>query len=139
LNILSTWIGSKNAVNTISGTSMASPHTAGLLAYLLSIYPSKEFNPSTLQLTDGFPAPLGVQSTVTIQNAYAVAHAYLPSWMTTFLPAPEFFGTDDASTGPSTLTPLQLKRALLQLASPGLLSELPAGTPNLLIFNNATA
>ncbi len=42
LNILSTWIGSKYAVNTISGTSMASPHIAGLLAYMLSLQPSKD-------------------------------------------------------------------------------------------------
>ncbi|KAK5018720.1 proteinase B [Cryomyces antarcticus] len=41
LNILSTWIGSKYAVNTISGTSMASPHIAGLLAYMLSLQPAK--------------------------------------------------------------------------------------------------
>jgi cerevisin len=40
LSILSTWIGSKYAVNTISGTSMASPHIAGLLAYYLSLQPS---------------------------------------------------------------------------------------------------
>jgi len=37
LSIQSTWIGSKYAVNTISGTSMASPHIAGLLAYYLSL------------------------------------------------------------------------------------------------------
>jgi cerevisin len=42
LNILSTWIGDKYAVNTISGTSMASPHIAGLLAYMLSLQPSKD-------------------------------------------------------------------------------------------------
>ncbi|QIW94761.1 hypothetical protein AMS68_000279 [Peltaster fructicola] len=42
LNIQSTWIGSKYAVNTISGTSMASPHIAGLLAYMLSLQPSKD-------------------------------------------------------------------------------------------------
>ncbi|KAI9684832.1 MAG: serine protease [Trizodia sp. TS-e1964] len=42
LNIQSTWIGSKYAVNTISGTSMASPHIAGLLAYFLSLQPSAD-------------------------------------------------------------------------------------------------
>lgn len=42
LNIQSTWIGSKHATNTISGTSMASPHIAGLLAYFLSMQPSKD-------------------------------------------------------------------------------------------------
>jgi cerevisin len=38
-NILSTWIGSNTATNTISGTSMASPHVAGLMAYFLSLEP----------------------------------------------------------------------------------------------------
>ncbi|KAF7508456.1 hypothetical protein GJ744_009169 [Endocarpon pusillum] len=42
LNILSTWKGSKYATNTISGTSMASPHICGLLAYFLSLQPSKD-------------------------------------------------------------------------------------------------
>ncbi|BFZ61548.1 proteinase B [Saitoella coloradoensis] len=41
LNILSTWIGSKVATNTISGTSMASPHICGLLTYFLSLVPSE--------------------------------------------------------------------------------------------------
>ena len=42
LNIKSTWVGSDTAVNTISGTSMASPHIAGLLAYFLSLQPSSD-------------------------------------------------------------------------------------------------
>ncbi|RKP09667.1 peptidase S8/S53 domain-containing protein, partial [Thamnocephalis sphaerospora] len=36
-DITSTWIGSNVATNTISGTSMASPHVCGLMAYLLSL------------------------------------------------------------------------------------------------------
>ena len=42
LNIQSTWTGSKHAIKTISGTSMASPHIAGLLAYFLSLQPSSD-------------------------------------------------------------------------------------------------
>ncbi|TQV98638.1 hypothetical protein V2A60_007645 [Cordyceps javanica] len=33
-DVLSTWIGSNTATNTITGTSMASPHVAGLAIYL---------------------------------------------------------------------------------------------------------
>jgi cerevisin len=42
LNIKSTWIGGETNTNTISGTSMASPHIAGLLAYMLSLQPAKD-------------------------------------------------------------------------------------------------
>ena len=51
LNIQSTWIGSKYAINTISGTSMASPHVAGLLAYYLSLAPSSDSAYAVAELT----------------------------------------------------------------------------------------
>ncbi|KAL2846437.1 peptidase S8/S53 domain-containing protein [Aspergillus pseudoustus] len=81
LNILSTWIGSEHAVNTISGTSMASPHIAGLLAYFVSLQPSKE-------------------------SAFAVE-----------------------------LTPEKLKKDIISIATEGILTDIPADTPNLLAWN----
>ncbi|CCF60643.1 hypothetical protein KAFR_0L00360 [Kazachstania africana CBS 2517] len=48
LNILSTYIGANDDVTaTLSGTSMASPHVAGLLAYYLSLQPEKSSEFST--------------------------------------------------------------------------------------------
>jgi cerevisin len=51
LSILSTWIGSKYATNTISGTSMASPHICGLLAYYLSLQPAADSEYSVAPIT----------------------------------------------------------------------------------------
>jgi len=136
LNILSTWTGSSHATNTISGTSMASPHTAGLLAYLLSLYGTEEFNPVLDAEFMSFVAPgsSGV-------SLYDIVHSVLPSWAAAFLPPPRMVNLFEGveATGPATITPAQLKKALLNLATKDVLvGSLPSGTPNLLIFNNAT-
>jgi cerevisin len=51
LSILSIWNGSPYATNVISGTSMASPHIAGLLAYYLSLQPAKDSAYAVAELT----------------------------------------------------------------------------------------
>lgn len=82
LSIQSTWIGSKTAVNTISGTSMASPHICGLLAYYLSLQPASD-------------------------SEYSVA----------------------------AITPKELKSQLISIATVGVLTDMPSGTPNVLAWN----
>jgi cerevisin len=81
LNILSTWIGSKYATNTISGTSMASPHICGLLTYFLSLAPSSD-------------------------SDYTVP-----------------------------VTPAKLKKRMVNIATPDMLTDIPSGTVNLLAWN----
>lgn len=113
---------------------MASPHTAGLLAYLLSIYPSKTFDPDTSAFV---PSPV-LQSVPqrALGTIFSFARAALPSWMSSIIPPPVL---DTVAPVPlPTLTPAQLKRALIALATPSVLAQLPPKTPNLLIFNNAT-
>ncbi|KZT22518.1 hypothetical protein NEOLEDRAFT_1137991 [Neolentinus lepideus HHB14362 ss-1] len=134
LNILSTYIGSNTSTTTMSGTSMASPHTAGMLAYLLSLYPSDTFNPG-LSSEDMLPAMLQPQRA---SSVYGLIHSILPSWVAPFVPTPELVSSLQAPTGPSTLSPTQLKKALIALGSKDVLSELPPKTVNILIFNNAT-
>jgi cerevisin len=137
MNIRSTYIGSTEAVTTMSGTSMASPHVAGLLAYLLSLHPSAKFSP---EVSPDLAAQPALFTTSSFSNVYAAAHAALPSWVSGFLPAPELVEeVAPAPKHPSTLTPLQLKKAVLALATSDVLTTLPDHTPNLLIFNNATA
>lgn len=137
LNIKSTYKGGRSATAILSGTSMASPHTAGVLAYLLSIYPSKEFSPSfdkeeILSITSQV-------SQTSFGGIYAIAHAALPRWINSFLPAPEFVDLIAPIPDlPPTLTPSQLKKALVALSTPDQLADLPPRTVNLLIFNNAT-
>lgn len=118
---------------------MASPHVAGLLAYLLSIYPSPSFDP----VFDKEENLVSIESQRILSGSsslYDIAYSVLPEWIAVFMPSPSLV---EAATAPvpkrPTLTPLQLKKALLALSSQGMLTDLPDRTVNLLVFNNATS
>jgi cerevisin len=123
---------------------MASPHICGLLAYLVSIEGTETFSilsgDSESQVDE--TEELAVFGTGTT-SLYGKALSLLPKLAQSVLPAPATVQDEDAvrPTPPKKgeLTPAKLKKALIALASPGkLIDQLPAGTPNLLAFNNAT-
>lgn len=132
LNILSTWVGGNSTTNTISGTSMASPHICGLLAYFLSIHGTETFTVIKSESDES----LAATAPSIVSMAYAQAYAMLPSLAQAVFPKPELRPVPRPGNG--TLTPAELKEALLKLATPAMLSDLPSGSPDLLAYNNAT-
>ncbi|KAK0459381.1 peptidase S8/S53 domain-containing protein [Desarmillaria tabescens] len=104
LNIKSTYKGSDTAVATLSGTSMASPHTFD---------PELKF--------DFVPADLQSQSHFS-SSVYTIMHSAVPEWVANFLPSPKI---------PKSLTPKQLKAAVLDLASSGMLEDIPGADSQL--------
>ena len=50
-DIPSTWIGSRYAIKNMSGTSMATPHVAGLLSYFLSLQPPRNSKHALVDVT----------------------------------------------------------------------------------------
>uniref|UniRef100_A0A0W0G9J9 Uncharacterized protein n=1 Tax=Moniliophthora roreri TaxID=221103 RepID=A0A0W0G9J9_MONRR len=131
-NVKSTTIGNDD-VSSMSGTSMASPHVVGVIAYLLSLYPSGKLNAV-------FPAEFKVdtQKTFSTASLYSIAHSALPRFISGFLPDPSLFGVATMPVLPF-LAAATMKQALLSLGTPDLLSDLPENTVNLLLFNNVTA
>jgi cerevisin len=124
---------------------MASPHTAGLLAYLLSIYPSEEFDP-IYDLDENLVSLhsqriLSGASSASHSSLYAMARHALPSFISSYLPTPQFLDVvlkNAVAPIPKKLTARQMKKALVELATPSALVGLPNNTINRLIYNNAT-
>lgn len=60
VNILSSWIGNDTATNTISGTSMATPHVVGLAIYVMGLENLADANAVSKRLKE-----LGTRDVVT--------------------------------------------------------------------------
>ncbi|EST09363.1 Peptidase S8/S53 domain protein [Kalmanozyma brasiliensis GHG001] len=135
LNILSTWNTGNTSVNTISGTSMASPHIVGLLAYLLSIYGTDDFK----LLTGGSKQ----RSIAEVEDSLAAKLSGvmpIPAMALDLVSSVAGYFTEDAAKPDidSVLSTTEMKKALIKLASPGVLTGLDSDTVNKLAFNNAT-
>lgn len=116
-----------------------------MLAYLLSIYPSESFDPKIGAIDLSKPFPFLASTMTSTDPAFASVFAFARRLLAVFSKdetkrANEVPYTpgDDVAPIPKTLSPKQLKQALIALATPSVLKDLPKDTPNLLIFNNAT-
>lgn len=139
LNVLSTWNSGPRALNTLSGTSMATPHIAGLMAYLLSIYGSADF--AKLAAPTAVPARRSQRAAVRAwaHKALFALHAFLPTTLQPVLDA--YLPLDEhaaVSFIDSALHPKDMKAALGRFASKGVLGGLEEDTVNKLAYNNAT-
>lgn len=116
---------------------MASPHVAGLLAYYLSIYPARTFDPD---LATFVPSILLSEEASSAWSIYSIAYNALPSFISEFLPSPAFVRAVVAPI-PSfpTISTSQLKAAVIALSTKDALIDLPKDTVNYLVFNNATS
>jgi len=138
LGIMSTWNTGNRSTNSISGTSMASPHICGLGAYFLGLYPHS-FTPTAEDYVlagEAVPFHLSNNRDSTfgsISWPSQIIFGKLREW-TGLKPVEAVKKSHDRIVSPKVL-----KQAIVRLSTKGIIEDLPAQTVNLLAFNNYTA
>ncbi len=125
------------SVNTISGTSMASPHIVGLLAYLLSIYGTADFK----LLAGGQADHLSIAAVETRSPRSSRACCPSPPWLSTWSAAsPATLAVPRPPSPTLTACSLPPSSRRRSSSSPRLRPDGPRlDTVNKLAFNNATS
>lgn len=140
---------------------MACPHVAGYAAYMLEIYGTETFplmsqkdlnaltllageQPTAEELANAEAEDSMITSSGSSTSFYSLLYNSLPFGAKSFLPTPKAYGyLADAiapvPTVPEQLTPAQIKGLITKLSSKNILTNLPEGTPNVLLYNNATS
>ncbi|KEI36182.1 uncharacterized protein L969DRAFT_104740 [Mixia osmundae IAM 14324] len=136
LNILSIWNSGNTSTNVISGTSMASPHIAGLAAYFLSLYPTT-FSPTAEDFAAaGVPMP--AEAKAFHEAAETIELFSFGTWQRSSQVIMDrlrsYAGRKATATVAKPLDPKVLKKSMERLATKGALAALPANTINFTFF-----
>lgn len=137
LNILSTWNTGNTSTNTISGTSMASPHVCGILAYYLSLISAPSHQAD--ELSFGLKSSNALLRFMPLQETLGYYFFQAAQWL--FGGAPQLqHNVAYVASLPirSVSTPGDLKKLIVNVSTKGALKGLDKATVNSLIFNNAT-
>lgn len=101
-SITSAWIGGSTATRTISGTSMASPHVAGLAARLAQAFPGISNSEIVSKLTANKSSTLAVSTYV--EEELPVATTTIPASETTLPESPTTTASPEGTVAPTTTT-----------------------------------
>jgi subtilisin family serine protease len=104
-NITSAWIGGSSATRTISGTSMAAPHVAGLAARLAQAFPGISNSAIVSKLSTNNASSLAVTTFVEAEDPIVTTTTTLDSTTTTIEPTTTTVAPDETTPPVITVAP----------------------------------
>lgn len=122
-NITSAWIGGSSATRTISGTSMAAPHVAGLAARLAQAFPGISNSAIVSKLSTNNASSLAVTTFVEAEDPIVTTTTTLDSTTTTIEPTTTTVAPDETTppvitVAPTTTAPQATTTTTIRLNKP---------------------